>query len=171
MVRSMIAVSEQPLAQSRYEGCQFHVLEFPDGWLVQGDTPVVFHRSRDGAFVPYLHSTEDFDYCFLPLTRTKVLVAEQTGLPGSWESLQSASIACSHEHFIASAPSDELKPMIALIGTSALVISDEEIDELFAGALLAAHSIDWLAPTNLADLQEILKLASVTAGTSRSDPH
>lgn len=164
MVRGMIEVSERPLAQSRYEGCRFHVLEFPEGLLVQGDTPVVFQRRHDATFVPNLRSTEDFDYAFLPLSETKVLIAEKTSLPHSWEPLQHASIVCSHEHFIASAPSDELTSMIALIGTSLLVISDEEIDQLFAEAIQAAHSIDWLSPTNFADLQQILEMASLTIG-------
>lgn len=162
-VQVMQAVSERPALLTLFNRCSFQVLDFPDARLVQGDAPVVFHRESGAGFAPELPAGEYFNYAFLPLTPTRVLVASHGGSPGSWEELQRASIACSYQHFISAETHLELAELASNIGSAFPVLTEEDIAALFAEALASAMSGSW--PWGEADL-----LNSVEALASRFLP-
>ena len=98
-VQVMQELSERPEVAKRFQGCTFSVMRWGGARLVQGDTPVVFHRAS--GFTPVLAKDEPFEYAFLPLAPTRAVVASANGgMPESWEGLRDASIACSYQHFM-----------------------------------------------------------------------
>lgn len=141
-VQSMQELSKNPELAKRFHGCTFRLLEFDGARFVQGDTPVVFYRA--GGFTPMLAKDEPFDYAFLPLTPMRVVVACVRDIPHSWEGLRDASIACSYEHFIAAAQYPDLATLATTIGRSFPVVTDADIEKLFAEAVALASTADWL---------------------------
>ena len=155
--RLMQKIAGQPdMIITRFNGCIFQLKEFSGGRLVQGDSPVVFHKTRGAEFAPTLQKEEDFDYAYLPLSPKKVLVASKGGVPVSWEALQSASIACSYEHFIAAEPYGELKGLANLIGSAFPVITDVYRQQLADEAFGIADRADWIKSSPV--LEKILQV-------------
>jgi len=140
-VHSMQGLSDRPESAKRFHDCTFRLLEFDGARLVQGDTPVVFYQA--GGFTPILAKDEPFDYAFLPLTPTRVVAACHNGTPYSWEDLRDASIGCSYEHFIAAAQYPELATLASTIGRNFPVVTDRDIEKLFAEAVALALTTDW----------------------------
>lgn len=154
-VRSMQELSEKPEIARRFHDCAFHVLEFDGARLVQGDTPVVFCKI-DGGFTPITWKDEPFAYAFLPLTPTRVVVANKIGRPDSWEVLREASIRCSYQHFIAAAPYAELDSLAHLIGAEFPAITQLQIERLFEEALALACTLGWLGVDEMTALEYLV---------------
>ena len=155
-VQCLRELSETPDVAKRFQGCSFSVLELAGAKLVQGDTPVVFYK--ESGFTPVLAKDEPFEYAFLPITPTRVVVAIVTGgRPESWEALRDASIACSYEHFIAAARYPELEVRSVTIGSGFPSATDADIDRLFAEAVELACTPSWMGPEAVAAIEHLVK--------------
>ena len=151
----MRELSERPEVAKRFQGCTFSVLEWYGARMVQGDTPVVFRKAGD--FAPVLAKDELFEYAFLPLTPTRVVVASISGgMPESWEALRDASIACSYRHFIAAMPYPELEALSATLGTGFPAVTDADIEKLFTEAVELACTPEWLGPTEVTAIERLV---------------
>lgn len=155
-VQVMQELSERPEVAKRFQGCTFSVMRWGGARLVQGDTPVVFHKAS--GFTPILAKDEPFEYAFLPLTPTRAVVASTNGrMPESWEALRDASIACSYQHFIAAAPYPELEALSATLGTGFPAVTDADIERLFTEAVELASTPGWMGPEVEAALARLVK--------------
>ena len=151
----MQELSERPEVAKRFQGCTFSVMRWGGARLVQGDTPVVFHKAS--GFTPVLAKDEPFEYAFLPLTPTRAVVASTDGrTPESWEALRDASIACSYRHFIAAMPYPELEALSATLDTGFPAVTDADIEKLFTEAVELACTPEWLGPTEVTAIERLV---------------
>ena len=154
-VQVMRELSERPEVAKRFQDCTFCVKRWDGARLVQGDTPVVFHKAS--GFIPVLAKDELFEYAFLPITPTRVVVASTRGdMPEFWEALRDASIACSYRHFIAAMPYPELEALSATLGTGFPVVTDTDIEKLFTEAVELACTPERLGPTEVAAVERLV---------------
>ena len=155
-VQVMQELSERPEVAKRFQGCTFSVMRWGGARLVQGDTPVVFHKAS--GFTPVLAKDEPFEYAFLPLTPTRAVVASTDGrTPESWEALRDASIACSYQHFIAAAPYPELEALSTTLGAGFPAVTDADIERLFTEAVELASTPGWMGPEVVAAAEQLVK--------------
>jgi hypothetical protein len=139
------AVKEALKGPSQYKlfkDCSFEVVRNADGRLIQGDTPVVFHRTDGSGFTPVPSEGEDFDYAYLPLAPSAVLIACKQGKPQSWDVLRQMSAACSHTYFIAAEQSAALVTLAQTIAESFPALTEQQINGMFAETLNEAGSFD-----------------------------
>ncbi|MDA8118908.1 MAG: DUF4238 domain-containing protein [Gammaproteobacteria bacterium] len=154
-VQVMRELSERPEVARRFQDCTFSVKRWGGARLVQGDTPVVFHKAS--GFIPVLAKDEPFEYAFLPITPTRVVVASTSGsMPESWEVLRDASIACSYRHFIAATPYPELEALSVTLGTGFPVVTGADIERLFAEAVELACTPSWMGPAEVAAVERLV---------------
>ena len=152
-VQSMQELSKNPELAKRFHGRTFRLLELDGARFVQGDTPVVFYRA--GGFTPILAKDESFDYAFLPVTPMRVVVACVRDIPHSWEELRDASIACSHEHFIAAAQYPDLATLASTIGRNFSTVTGGDIEKLFAEAVALASTPNWMGAEEEAIIEHL----------------
>ncbi len=141
-VQTLMDALRDPSRCKLFKDCSFEVLRNADGGLLQGDTPVVFHRADGSGFTPIPSEGEDFDYAYLPLAPSVVLIACKKGEPQSWEALRQASAACSHTYFIAAEQSTALVTLAQVIAGSFPVPTEQQINGMFAETLDVAGSFD-----------------------------
>ena len=137
-VWAMGTMAQRPETVPEFRGCTFVVCDFPETRLVQGDTVVVYHKV-DGGFTPILREGEGFDFAFLPLTSSRVLVASKGGVPKSGEALQEASICCTWSYFISDAKNERLQALASTIGEGIPDITDRDIKEMLRAATKDEH--------------------------------
>lgn len=137
-VWAMGTMAQRPETVPEFRGCTFVVCDFPETRLVQGDTVVVYHKV-DGRFTPILREGEGFDFAFLPLTSSRVLVASKGGVPKSGEALQEASIRCAWSHFISDAKDERLQALASTTGEGIPDITDGDIKEMLRAATKDEH--------------------------------
>ena len=100
---------------------------------------------------------EPFEYAFLPITPTRVVVASTSGgMPNSWEELRDASIACSYQHFIATARYPELDVLASTLGSRFPTVTGPDIERLFMEAVELACTPEWLGPTEVATVERLV---------------
>lgn len=154
-VQTMVGALRDPGQYKLFRDCSFKVACDAEGCLIQGDTPVVFHRADGRGFTPVPSEGEDFDYAYLPLAPSVILIASKGGKPQSWEALRQASAACSHTYFIAAEQSTGLVALAHVIAGSFPVPSEQQINGMFAETLDVAGSFD-SADTELAAVFDTL---------------
>jgi len=138
----MVGALRDPGQYKLFRDCSFDVARDAEGCLIQGDTPVVFHRADGRGFTPVPSEGEDFDYAYLPLSPSVVLIASKGGKPQSWNALRQASAACSHTYFIAAEQSTALVTLTQTIAESFPVLTEQQINGMFAETLNEAGSFD-----------------------------
>ena len=141
-VRVMGDALRDPSQFKLFKDCSFEVVRCEDRRLIQGDTPVVFHKTNGTGFTPVPTEGEDFDYAYMPLAPSVLLLASKGGRPSSLDDLRDASAACSHAYFIAAEQGDALAQLAQTIGNSFPVPSQQQINGMFAETLSEAGSID-----------------------------
>lgn len=129
----MATMAQHPESAPEFRGCAFVICDFPDIRLVQGDTVVVYHKVS-GGFTPMLREGEVFDFAFLPLTSSRVVVASKGGTPESGEMLQDASIRCSWNHFISDIRDERLATSASMIGEDIPEICGEDMKKILLAA-------------------------------------
>jgi hypothetical protein len=141
-VRTLMEALRDPTQLKLFKGCAFELMHNPEGALIQGDTPVLFHRAHDSGFTPVPSEGEEFDYAYLPLSPSIALVATKGGRPQSWSALRQASAACSHTYFIAAEKRPDFSALTDSIATSFPQPSLRQLDGMFADALKEAGTFD-----------------------------
>ena len=141
-VQTMVGALRDPSQYKLFRDCSFEVARDAEGCLIQGDTPVVFHRADGRGFTPVPSEGEDFDYAYLPLSPSVVLIASKGGKPQSWDALRQASAACSHTYFIAAEEGTALVTLAQVIARSFPVPTEQQINGMFAETLDVAGSFD-----------------------------
>lgn len=141
-VRVMGDALRDPSQFKLFKDCTFEVVRSENGCLIQGDTPVVFHKTDGTGFTPVPSEGEDFDYAYMPLAPSVFLLASRGGRPSSLDDLRDASAACSHTYFIAAEQSDALAQLAQTIGNGFPVPSQQQINGMFAESLNEAGSFD-----------------------------
>ena len=141
-VQTMVEALKDTGQYKLFRDCSFEVARNSEGCLIQGDTPVVFHRADGRGFTPVPSECEDFDYAYLPLSPSVVLIATKGGKPESWDALRQASAACSHTYFIAAEEGTALVTLAQVIARSFPVPTEQQINGMFAEALDVAGSFD-----------------------------
>lgn len=163
-VHALVEALGNPRQYKVFMGCSFDVLHNTDGRLIQGDTPVVFHRADGRGFTPLPCEGEDFDYAYLPLSPSAVLIASKGGKPESWGALQRGSAACSHTYFIAAEEHPDFAELADSIANSFPAPSSQQLDRMFSDVLEEARSLDLDDP----DLQRAIE--TVLADAPKSNP-
>ncbi|CDW96467.1 conserved hypothetical protein [Thiomonas sp. CB2] len=141
-VRVMGDALRDPSQFKLFRDCSFEVVRCEDRRLIQGDTPVVFHKANGTGFTPVSTEGEDFDYAFMPLAPSVFLLAAKGGRPSSLDDLRDASAACSHTYFIAAEQADALTQLAQTIGKSFPVPTQQQINGMFAESLSEVGSFD-----------------------------
>ncbi len=141
-VQTMAEALRDPSQYKLFRDCSFEVARDAKGGLIQGDTPVVFHRADGRGFTPVPSEGEDFDYAYLPLSPSVVLIASKGGKPQSWDALRQASAVCSHTYFIAAEQSAALNALADTIAASFPAPTEQQISSMFSEALDEAGTFD-----------------------------
>ena len=164
-IRTLLDALRDPNLLTAFEGCTFKVETYFDGCMVLGDTSVVFHREGDAGYTPFHGQRATFDYAYLPLTPTKVLIASRGGTPHSWQAMRDASVACSHTYFIAATRNDELSALASSLGHSVPFVSKEQIDSMHAEAMDLAVALDAADPELLSVFETLF------SNWTKASPH
>lgn len=163
-VHALVEGLSNPSEYKLFTGCSFKVVRNTEGRLIQGDTPVVFHRADGLGFTPLPCEGEDFDYAYLPLSPSVVLIASKGGEPESWDALRRASAACSHTYFIAAERHPDLAKLADSIASSFPAPSSQQLDRMFTDVMEEARSLDLDDP----DLRRAIE--AILADTPKSTP-
>lgn len=163
-VHTLVEGLSNPSEYKLFTGCSFKVVRNTEGRLIQGDTPVVFHRADGLGFTPLPCEGEDFDYAYLPLSPSVVLIASKGGEPESWDALRRASAACSHTYFIAAERHPDLAELADSIASRFPAPSSQQLDRMFTDVMEEARSLDLDDP----DLRRAIE--AILADSPKSTP-
>lgn len=163
-VQTLMEALQDPSQYRLFKDCSFELVHDTEGRFIQGDAPVVFHRTNGSGFTSVPLEGEGFDYAFLPLAPSVVLVATKDCRPQSWDALRQASASCSHTYFIAAEKTQEFVALADAIALSFPTPSVQQIDEMFADATSGGATF---APE---DSELLGVLDSILSGAPQSIP-
>lgn len=110
---------------------RYHIHKFAEGDIILGDSGAVFAVGSARGVVPFFDSLDPVRAALLPLDPETCLVGVSDGAEGIFvnsEAVRKHVSECSLEYFLANKTSDENLALVSRIGTSAHLLTDEEVE-------------------------------------------
>jgi len=133
-LKGLAKVLESGGAPDSFNPARWEMFEFKEGEIVLGDGCVVA-RTAEGLSVSLLQSNTLWENIYLPISPSRVLAAGRSQIPKpSAEAINQASAELSVSQFFCSNPVAATPELLLSIGTRAVILSREDIADMFADA-------------------------------------